>query len=379
MPKILNHIVIILTALFLLTGCYSKDEKKLIKQYKKQGKINAVIYAKKKYNLDTKVKSIKEEKYCSSLMPIPDCTPSGDVIVKLSTKEKDFSVYITGENDSIDGADDYQINKIEKDIINFLKNNISIKLYDYKLSFNSTRIKEYYKNNLETMLPYIREIELYYIGKNNLDKLNLNKIIAFLKPHNIKLNLINFETEEKCNDYKNAKIKNVSLINNNMTNIFKESSLQLYKNEKTYQKYNNITTYNDEIYVYSPKDNSRYKISSSNFPNLDNYKKLYPELNNKKLEQITKAYSIPQSSSLLYFYFPKDKVSAKEYEKIFFISECSVNEEKKYYIDKYFGLDSKIKIGTIGKHYIVSDRYPQCNANSNITFGLIKINSELKY
>ena len=28
-------------------------------------------------------------------------------------------------------------------------------------------------NNLEIILPYIKEIELYYIGKNNLNKLNI--------------------------------------------------------------------------------------------------------------------------------------------------------------------------------------------------------------
>ncbi len=379
MLKTINHIAVALIALFLLTGCYSKDEKKLVKQYKKQGKINAINHIKKKYNLNATIKSIKEEKFCSSLMPIPDCTPNGDVIVKFSTAEKDFSVYTTGKEETNEGFDDYQISEIEKDIINFFKNNIPLKLYGYKVSYNSTRIKEYYKDNLKSILPYIREIELYYIDKNNLDKLNLNKIIAFLKPHNVKLNLINFKTQEKCNDYKNAKIKNVSLINGNMTNIFKESSLQLFKNEKTYQKYNNITTYNDEVYIYSSKDNFAHKISSSNFFNLNDYKKLYPELSNKKLEQITKAYSISQSSSLLYFYFPKDKVSAEEYEKIFFISECSVNREKKYFIDKYFGLDSKIKIGTIGKYYIISNRYSQCDANSNITFGLIKISNNQKY
>lgn len=370
-----KHVLIILTALFLLTGCYSKDEKKLIKQYKKQGEINAINYIKKKYNLDTKVKSIKEEKYCSSLMPIPDCAPSGDVIVKLSTKEKDFSVYITGENDSIDGADDYQINKIEKDIINFLKSNIPINLYDYKLTYNSTRIEEYYENNLEIILPYIKEIELYYIGKNNLNKLNITKVENFLKPHKVSLKLINFETKEKCNEYKISETKNVSLSKERMKNIYKESSLELYQGKKTFNKFKGITNYNNEVFVYSPEDENKHQISTASFNDLNQYKNLYTDLADKKLEQITKAYSIPSTSSLLYIYFPKNKVSAKEYEKIFFISECIVDGEKKYNIDKYFGMQSKMKIGSLGNYYLVQQRYSQCDNNSNITFGLIRVNN----
>ena len=375
MLKRKKHILIVLMILFLLTGCYSSEEKKLAEQYKKQGKINAINYVNEKYGFNAKVKSVKEEVNCSSVWGCMDSSPSGDVIVKLNANEKDFLVYITGKEESIDAYDDYQMDEIEKDLIAFFKNNISIDLYDYNLSFNSKGIKEYYDNNLETMLSYMMGLELYYIGEKDLNELNLNKVENFLQTYKGTLDLISFKTKEKCNDYKNAKIENVSLSSANMKNIYKDSSLRLYQGEKTFYNYDNISDYNNEVYVYSSKDDNSYTISSSNLDNLSHYRELYSDLDDKKLEQVTNAYSIPYSSSFLYIYFPKNKVNAKEYDNIFFVSECYVNGEKNYYIDSYFGLESNIKIGSVGNYYIVQERYSQCDTNSEIVFGLIKISN----
>ena len=40
---------ILILILILLTGCYSIEDRKLAKQYKEQGKINALNYIKEKY------------------------------------------------------------------------------------------------------------------------------------------------------------------------------------------------------------------------------------------------------------------------------------------------------------------------------------------
>ena len=374
MLKKSKYIIIILIILFLLTGCYSSEEKELAKQYRKQGKINAINYVRKKYGFNAKVKSVKEENNCSSLLPIPDCTPNGDVVVELNANKKDFFVYVTGKEESVDAYDDYQINDIEKELIDYLKNNIPINLYDYKLSFEKG-IKEYYDNNLEVMLPYITELELYYVGENNLNELNLNTIQNFFQTYKNSLYLINFKTKKKCDDYKNAKIKNTSISSPDMKNIYKDSTLDLFHGQRRFYKYDNISNYKKEVYVYSPSDDNSYVISSSYLDNLNNYKKLYEDLDDKKLEQVTNAYSIPYVSSYLYIYFPKNKVKAKDRDNIFYVSECYVNGKKKYYIDKYYGLDSNIKIGSVGNYYIVQDRYSHCDKDSQIIFSLIKISN----
>ena len=75
------------------------------------------------------------------------------------------------------------------------------------------------------------------------------------------------------------------------------------------------------------------------------------------------------------FLLPMNKVQAKKSEKIFFASECNVNGIKKYFIESYSGIDSTIKIGTIGNYYIEQVRYSQCDTNSVIKFALIKIDN----
>ena len=152
------------------TSCfYSNEEKELVKKYEEQAKINAVKYVKSKYGYDAKVISAKAAKNTNSISPIPNYTPTGYVYVKLKVNKKEFYVYITGEQESIDGKDNYQQDEIEKDLLELLKTNIGISPYNYSVEYpnstiynnteNSNLIKEYYnKNNLSDVLQYIKKI-----------------------------------------------------------------------------------------------------------------------------------------------------------------------------------------------------------------------------
>ena len=189
-----------------MTGCYSKEEKKLAKEYKKRGEINAINYVKEKYNFNAKVKSVVEETNCSSVWGCLDSSPNGNVIVKFNANNKDFYVYVTGKYKTNEAIDDYQFKEIEDDFVNFFKNNINLNLYDYKLEFNSRGIREYYNNDLDSIVSYISKIELYYIGENDFNELNLNNVELKLKNYTESISLIEFKTSEKCNDYKQATI-----------------------------------------------------------------------------------------------------------------------------------------------------------------------------
>lgn len=382
MKKKKKYILLTFLLLFLVTGCYSSDDRKVAAQYRKQGEINAINYIYKKYGFKAKVKSVKEQFNCSSLWGCIDSTPNGRVVVKLNANKKDFFVYVTGKEESLDASDTYQKDEIENAFINFFKDNIPLNLYDYKMDFNNKTgfntdgITKYYNNNLEEFLIYLDAMELYYIGENDLNELNLNTVESFLQTYKGTLDLINFKTKEKCNDYKNAKIENVSLSSDNMKNIYKHSMLRLYQGQRIFYKYDNISSYNDEVYVYSSKDDNNYIISISSLDSLNHYKELDSDLNDKKLEQVTNAYSIPSSSSFLYIYFPKEKVNANEKHNIFYASECYVNGEKKYYIDNYYGGSiSNLKIGSVGNYYIGQNNFSHCDTNSEVTFALIKISN----
>ena len=350
--------------LSLLTGCYSSEDRKLEKQYKKQAGINAINYVKEKYGFNAKVKSVDVNKQCTGLFPIPDdCWPDGrTVTVKLKANKKIFFVYIPGNEESVDGRDDYQMDVIEKDLIDYFKKNISIELYDYNLDL-LFGIKEYYNNNLDFIIPYINELELYYIGENNLNELNLDKIEKFLQIYKKKLSLINFKTKEKCKEYKNVKMDDENW-SDAETSIYKTNSLLFYNGEKTFKKYDNISNYNDEVYIYSA-DNI-YTITPSNLGDMSNYRKLYSDLENKKIKQLN-AYSIPYTSSYLYIYFPINKVTKFGYK--FFAFECYVNGEKKYYLHSHYSNDA---IRSIGNYYIEARDF-MCDVNSEITFGLLRI------
>lgn len=368
--KLYDLLLIIVMLSFLLTGCYSSEDRKLAEQYRKQGEINAVNYIKEKYGFDAKVISVEEGKNGSALWGGLDTTPNGRVYVRFKANEKEFLVYTVGYAETLEASDDYQMDIIENDFIEFFKNNISLDLYDYKLEFEYGGIKEYYDNNLEVILPYITNLELYYIGENNLSSLDLEKIENLLQEHYGKVTLISFENKEKCNAYKNAEFENLYLTNADMKNIYKDNELEFYQNKKTFYKYDNISNFEDEVYVYAHSDNNSYKISKSNIENLKYYQKSYSDLKDKKIEQITNAYSIPHSTEPLYIYFPKDKVNAKENEKIFFISEYYINGEKIYDMQAYTynGI-----VGSVGDYYMTLENFSHCDADSDVVFALVRI------
>ena len=367
-------IMILLIMLFFVTGCYSEEDEELAKEYRKQGEINAINYVKEKYNINPKVESVVEEANCSSLWGCLESSPNGDVTVKLNYNNKDFYVYVTGEYNSTDAIDDYQFKEIEEDYINYLRNNINLDLYDYKLEFYKNGIKEYYNKALDVVSPYIFNIELYYIGEYDLNELDLTNIEQKFKNNTMSINIMEFKTQEKCDDYKQSIITHAALTDG-MKDIYKYSMIKIYKGQKTFYKYDNISNYNDEVYVYSPQDTNKYEISISKIDDLNKYRESYQDLNDKELIMVSNAYSIPSSKSLLYIYFPMDKVNATQDDKVYFIAECNTNKGRKYYIENYYGLKSIIKIESVGNYYIEKIRYSQCNADSQITFGLIKINN----
>lgn len=90
----------------MAAGCgYTKEEKREMKRYEKQGRENAKNYIKEKYGIDAKVTEVTCEKYDSG--PVPDFSPSptGNVFVKMKYQGEEFSAAISGAQKSVDGID----------------------------------------------------------------------------------------------------------------------------------------------------------------------------------------------------------------------------------------------------------------------------------
>ena len=362
-----KYFVLFLIAL-TLTGCYSREDKKLVKQYKNQGKINALNYVKEKYGVDGKIKKVKEEFDCNNSWKCIHTTPTGNVTVKMNLNDKDINVYITGKEESKDGADDFQINEIETGIIDFLKTNINLELYDYKINFNTKYIKELYNNNINDMAKYIDSIELYYVGENNLNSINTNNIYSFLQVYNGNINLINFKDKDTCDSYKVVETEKKEFLI-----IYKESELVISKNNKNFYRYDKFTTYNNEVYIYSPNTNNKFEIAESKLSDIKNYKKLYTDLNYKKITQISNTFEINRPREVLYVFFPKNDLKNNYKDKLFVASECFVKGEKKYFINSYFHDHTGIRINDIGLYYAEEENFSTCDANTKITFALIKV------
>lgn len=113
MKKKTLTLLLIFAVTVLATGCgYSLSEKKQMKAYQKQAEKNAVSYMSEKYGLDADVTGTRCEK--SDPGPIPDFwpDPTGNVYVTMNDGKKAFTVYISGEEETTDGIDNYQYEEI---------------------------------------------------------------------------------------------------------------------------------------------------------------------------------------------------------------------------------------------------------------------------
>lgn len=114
----MKRILILCSSLIFLflTGCgYTAEEKEQMKAYEKQGEKNAVNYISEKYGFEPKVVSVSCEK--RDVVAVPDFSPgaTGAVFAEMEYDDISFYVYITGEEVSTEGIDNYQFAMIEED------------------------------------------------------------------------------------------------------------------------------------------------------------------------------------------------------------------------------------------------------------------------
>lgn len=165
--------------LLLISGCrYTEEEKKQISLYQTQASENAVQYILNKYGFEATVKKASFEKADTS--PIPDFTPppTGNVYVTMSYQNKNFIVYITGTEKSIEGKDNYQAKDIVQDLFKRIKNVTQVDPDHYKVYYGYYDRTEY--NGL---------VETYYTGQNLdevLEEGRLRLVCEYIHPVDLK-------------------------------------------------------------------------------------------------------------------------------------------------------------------------------------------------
>lgn len=94
----------------LLTACDSREQKALNAQREAQASANAQAYIKQKYGFTAAVTNAEVDRRHGWI----STQPLSDVLVQMQYENRDFTVYITGEGESVSGADNYQAEEIRQ-------------------------------------------------------------------------------------------------------------------------------------------------------------------------------------------------------------------------------------------------------------------------
>ena len=379
-------ILFLLLLIFILTGCFSKEEIVIVDSYKQQGRKNAINYIKNKYGFVPEIKSVNKEEECSSVWGVLNCDQTNYVNVKATANGKDFTIFINGDEVNINGKDDYQFDEIKEDIVNYYKNKFSYNIEDYYLKLNVVGINEYYNHEVDKALSYITKLELYSIGDNDLKKIDMSEFENYYGDNKSEypidgpsILIINFRNKEKYSKYKSLN-GSVGITEENYydtINIFKESSAYFIKEHSgyintNYQRYG-FLDYNDEVYI-DRLDYKTDKITISDI-NLDDYRGYDSSLEKKNIKIISKTYSVQTVVPPLALYFNVNAVNSKDKNSIYLAYECNKDGKKKYVIDNY-SEDYPSVLSTDLNYYLFKDLNIYCDNNTEIKYTLLKIDNK---
>ncbi len=149
-------------------GCgYTKEEQELMDKYEEIGESNAIKYVENKYGFTPKVIETKNTYNEPGIVPDFSPMPNGTVLVTMEYGDKEFEVEITGEEESLDGADNYQ----KEEILAYL-NDYVVEHYPMveEAEFYELEQDDYYFSELLTGDNFKDYVEDYYVAIKLCDK-----------------------------------------------------------------------------------------------------------------------------------------------------------------------------------------------------------------
>ena len=173
--------VLAMCALLCAGGCMSEEDKEELAKIEAQAKTNAVNYVSEKYGFEADVVNVKGETGADTV-PVP--RPTGYATVTFEYDDKEFNVYITGEEESSEGKDDYQSELIREDVKSNAMSALNIEAEDIYLdamynyaSWSKEDIMTSTYYNGENMAQVLEEISCkfnYVVVTLNADLKNLD-------------------------------------------------------------------------------------------------------------------------------------------------------------------------------------------------------------
>ena len=370
--KMIFSFICISFVLVLLTGCgYSKEEKQYMKKLESQAKENAINYIKNKYGFIPNVISTDVEKEDTG--PVPDFTPdpTGNIYVYLSYKDKKFEVYISGEEQSSDGIDNYQYNEITSATIKYIEEKTNLNPYSNSINYGNQYsdknhnglIKDLFTNdNLEQIIENNHfKILLEYIGASNLEYIKTNQIFDNLQK--TRIILVNYNSLEAYNkasthSYIIRGTLDEGYLRNNLMNI---ESAYIIETGKTYYFDLDAKQF-DDIYYYDrdieQNFNNNVSLSYTTIGDVSNWVGRGAFENVRQISDAYLVNGIGQDYKYILIYIPVEKLKNYNVENI------DVGVE-------HCGNYSTRNVSIIGDYLVSAVNFNKCDYLSDAKFTLL--------
>ena len=260
MKKLLS-IMLCIATIFSLSGCMTKQQKDLKKQYEKDAIPITIRYIEDKYGFTPKVTgSYGLTKYDGTFYT----NATKNIRVKMKHDGKEFTTLLAGENNSL-CYDDYEYNLISKDLKDYFKERIKANfemdiaygyLNDNELFKNASVINKKYNGDLWSVLENEQEDSMLYITikmsepnstLSNISEEDFKELIDLNTE--LRLHIINFKDKKYINKFNDNEYLYETYSRIPSIGLYATELIE-YDEELYYEKYTTKKT-KDFIYVYS--------------------------------------------------------------------------------------------------------------------------------
>lgn len=338
--KIVKISILVSIVMLLFSGCgYSMEERKRIANIEEQGRDNAIAYIEEKYGFTPKVVEVEVIKYSifyGGLFPTinPTPNPTGDVYVSMRYNGKDFLVYINGEEETANGYDNYQSDKIARDFYDMMEDIIDGEIEKLVIAFGKFDETSKYKNE-------------WGLVQNYYDGTNLAEVLDSSDYNNAVINLLNGEAEDisaadvadsvgrstKCLFVKYRDKESYKCIEDSGFNMLgydgmEENSLFISEyvliayGDKEYAKYD-LFKADDIFYIM---ENGTY----CNFVETQEDTSKWQWYGRENEKQIFKTYEIDTDASCVYIWISRSKLGVGTLDDVYFGYQYYSKEENDY-------------------------------------------------
>lgn len=320
-----------------LSACgYTAEEKALMAQYEKLGKNNALEYIENKYGFEAKVKSVTCQTVDSS--PIPDFSPAptGGVFVDMEYEGKTFRVYVTGEEASEEGYDNYQADSIEQ-AIKKAATNIAGEIVGIQLCYGRFCVLDTHKNyglvntyfdgdNLSEVLEaagYNRAI-ISTVGQR-LDVIEQGMMVDSFG-ENVYYALVDYESYDCYNvaDDKSFNLTGYPIVYQIEDYALFIDEYRVFQSDTEEYMDFQVAKYDDFFYCMIEGTYCNFEKTSVNTPSNWNGRGFI------NAKQIYDAYAVDSDAKNVIIWIPGSDIRSKEVDGIRFVTQYYYEGETKY-------------------------------------------------